>query len=75
VDPGGSWLPPAGRCPVVQLWHGARETSSGRNPERTVVREETLEGPGMQQWHKGPRPKKADARQQANKGPRRQTDA
>jgi hypothetical protein len=27
VDPGGSWLPPAGRCPAVQQWHGAREIS------------------------------------------------
>jgi hypothetical protein len=26
----GSWLPPAGRCPVVKRWHGARETSSGK---------------------------------------------
>jgi hypothetical protein len=22
---GGSWLPPAGRCPVVQKWHGERK--------------------------------------------------
>jgi hypothetical protein len=27
VDPGGSRLPPAGRCRVVQKWHGARGTS------------------------------------------------
>jgi hypothetical protein len=26
-----------------------------KNPEKTNVREETLEGPGMQHWHKGPR--------------------
>jgi hypothetical protein len=30
VDPGGSSLPPGGRCPFVQQWHGARETSSGK---------------------------------------------
>jgi hypothetical protein len=30
VDPGGSWLPPAEMCPIVQQWHGARETSSGK---------------------------------------------
>jgi hypothetical protein len=24
MDPGGSWLPPAGRCPVVQQWHGEK---------------------------------------------------
>jgi hypothetical protein len=29
VDPGGSWLSPAGRCPTVQKWHGEKETSSG----------------------------------------------
>jgi hypothetical protein len=45
------------------------------NPERTDVREETLEGPRMQQWHKGPRPKTAATRQQANKRPRRQVAA
>jgi glycerol kinase len=22
VNPGGSWLPPAGRCPAMQKWHG-----------------------------------------------------
>jgi hypothetical protein len=27
VDPGGSWLQPAGRCPPVQKWHGEKETS------------------------------------------------
>jgi hypothetical protein len=39
------------------------------NPKRTDVREETLEWPGMQQWHKGPRPKTEATRQKANKGP------
>jgi hypothetical protein len=24
-DPGGSWLPPTGRCPTVQQWRGVRE--------------------------------------------------
>jgi hypothetical protein len=33
-----------------------------------------VEGPGMQQWRKGPRPKTA-TRQQANEGPTRQTAA
>jgi hypothetical protein len=27
VDPGRSWLSPAGRCPIVQQWHGVGETS------------------------------------------------
>jgi DNA repair exonuclease SbcCD ATPase subunit len=27
---GRSWLPPAGRCPAVQKWHGEKETSSGK---------------------------------------------
>jgi hypothetical protein len=26
VDPGGSRLPPAGRCPAMQKWHGTRGT-------------------------------------------------
>jgi hypothetical protein len=99
VDPGGIWLPSAGKCPVVQQWHGARETSAGKsapreivdrgrighsrqedhppsksgtaqgtrtsetsqigyyteNSEGTNVQEETLKGPGMQNWNKGPR--------------------
>jgi hypothetical protein len=29
VYPGGSWLPPAGRCPTVQEWHGTGETLPG----------------------------------------------
>jgi hypothetical protein len=37
VDPGGSWLSPAGRCPVVQQWHGVRETSSGKFGSRETV--------------------------------------
>jgi hypothetical protein len=28
VDPGGCWLPYAGRCPAVQELHGAIEVSS-----------------------------------------------
>jgi hypothetical protein len=39
------------------------------------VQDETLDRPGMQQWHKGPRNKAEAIRQQANKGPRRQTAA
>jgi hypothetical protein len=35
---------------------------STENPERTDVRDKTLERPGMQQWHKGPRPKAATTR-------------
>jgi hypothetical protein len=27
VDLVGSWLPPAGRCPAVQQWHGEKGTS------------------------------------------------
>jgi hypothetical protein len=39
-DPGGSWLPPAGRCPAVQKWHGEREIFSGKfGPRETVDRE------------------------------------
>jgi hypothetical protein len=30
IWPLGSWLPPAGRRSIVQQWHGARETSSGK---------------------------------------------
>jgi hypothetical protein len=40
------------------------------NLERTDVREETLEDPGMQNWHMGTRPKTAVTRQQENKVPR-----
>jgi hypothetical protein len=39
-----------------------------RYPEKADVREETLEGPGMQQWHMGKRPKTEDMRQKSNKG-------
>jgi hypothetical protein len=35
--------------------------------------EEKFEGPGMQKWHKMPRPHRAVSRQNRNKGPRRQT--
>jgi hypothetical protein len=37
VDPGGSRLPPAGRCPVMQQWHGTRETSSGKFGLRVIM--------------------------------------
>jgi hypothetical protein len=37
VDPGGSWLPPAGRCPAVQQWHGAREMSLGKFGPSEIV--------------------------------------
>jgi hypothetical protein len=37
VDPEGRWLPPAGRYPFVQQWHGARETSSGKFRPREIV--------------------------------------
>jgi hypothetical protein len=57
----------------------SQEIQSGqcgtRNPERTDVREETLEGPGMQQWHNGPRSETAATRQQANNEPRHKTGA
>jgi hypothetical protein len=46
-----------------------------RNPERIDVWEEMLEGPKMQQWHKGQRPKTAATRQKANKDPRHKTAA
>jgi hypothetical protein len=43
MDPEGSWLPPAGRCPAMQKWHGEKETSSrkfevwGRQNEFTAA--------------------------------------
>jgi hypothetical protein len=37
VDLRGSWLPPAGRCPAVPEWHGARGTSSGKFGPREIV--------------------------------------
>jgi hypothetical protein len=45
------------------------------NSERTDVQNETFERPGMQQWNGGSRPKTEATRQQADKGPRRQTAA
>jgi hypothetical protein len=51
------------------------EQCSTENSERTGIQDETLERPGMQQWHEGPRPKTEATRQQADKGPRRQTAA
>jgi hypothetical protein len=46
-----------------------------RNLKRTDVQEETLEGPRIQQWLKGLRPKIATTTQQANKEPRHKTAA
>jgi hypothetical protein len=37
VDPEGSRLLPAGKCPVVQKWHGEKETASGKFGSRQVV--------------------------------------
>jgi hypothetical protein len=37
LDPGGSWLLPAGRYPIMQQWYGARETSSGKFGPREIV--------------------------------------
>jgi hypothetical protein len=45
------------------------------NSERTNVQDETLDRPRMQQWHSGPRLKTEATKQQADKGPRRQTAA
>jgi hypothetical protein len=46
-----------------------------RNLEGTDFQEEMLEGPRMQQWCKGPRPKTAATRQQANNQHRHKTAA
>jgi hypothetical protein len=37
MDPEGSWLLPAERSLVMQQWHGARETSSGKYGPRETV--------------------------------------
>jgi hypothetical protein len=37
VDPGGSWLLPAGRCPAVQKWLGEIGTSSGFFRPKEIV--------------------------------------
>jgi hypothetical protein len=37
VDPEGSSLLPAGRCPAVQKWHGVKGNSSGRFGSRKTV--------------------------------------
>jgi hypothetical protein len=41
VDPGGGWLPPAGRCPIVQQWYHGRNwpqlTASRRMTQNTEV--------------------------------------
>jgi hypothetical protein len=36
-DCGSWWKLPAGRCPVVQEWHGARGMSSGNSGPREFV--------------------------------------
>jgi hypothetical protein len=45
------------------------------NPDRMNIQVETLDRLGLQQWHKGSRPKTEATRQQVDKGPRRQTAA
>jgi hypothetical protein len=40
-----------------------QEPGGTRNPETTEGRRETVERPGMQQWHKGLRPETAATRQ------------
>jgi hypothetical protein len=42
------------------------------SPAKTERHEETVEVPGLQQWHKLPRPESAATRQPTNKGPRGQ---
>jgi hypothetical protein len=37
ADSRGSWLPPAGRCPTVQKWHGEKGTSSGMFRPKEIV--------------------------------------
>jgi hypothetical protein len=34
---GGSWLPPAGRCPAMQQWHGEKENSSEKVEFRKIL--------------------------------------
>jgi hypothetical protein len=86
ADCGRNWPPPEWRWPAVQEWHGPRDTGvrnetgtmwneDPQKDKRTKGREGTVEEPGMQQWHKGPRPQTAATRQQVNKGPRWQTAA
>jgi hypothetical protein len=41
VDPGESWLLPAGRWPNMQQWHSAREVSSGKFGPREIVNPRT----------------------------------
>jgi hypothetical protein len=57
LNPGGSRLPPAWRCPAVQKWHGEKETSSGELGPRKIVspgREgpyQTGSWPALQEWY------------------------
>jgi hypothetical protein len=37
VDHGGNWLLPAGRHPVMQQWHSARETFSEKFGLKKIV--------------------------------------
>jgi hypothetical protein len=80
-DPGKSWITEGiGRCTHRDdalcksgMAQGTQSQEirpgqwSTENSERTDIRDVTLERPGMQQWHEGPRPKAATMRQQANK--------
>jgi hypothetical protein len=43
---GRSWLPPAGRCPAVQQWHGGKGTSLDKlRPRKIVDRARTKDDP------------------------------
>jgi hypothetical protein len=57
VGPGGSWLPPAGRCPAVQEWHGIRGTSSRLSGPEPRLSEGSGEygrsGRGVRAHHEG----------------------
>jgi hypothetical protein len=68
----------------VQEWYGAGKTLPGkiglgtrqtRNPETAKGQGETVERPGMQQWHKGLRPETIATRQNENEVPRHKTAA
>jgi hypothetical protein len=54
VGPGRSWSPPADNSPAVSFLHGLRAAVI-----KTDDRGKMTEGPGMQQWNKGPRRKTA----------------
>jgi hypothetical protein len=51
VNPGGSWLPPARRCPAVQQWHGVRGASSGESRHAQILdRSHILVSEVTRQW-------------------------